>query len=80
LSKAQIASITECPDDRYAGGISNFSRFENPHPTTNVNDTRYVDASGRDVDATAFCKQRGFSTTSDGKLAPPPGTMSWRRV
>jgi hypothetical protein len=60
LSKAQIASITECPDDRYGGGISNFSRFENPHPTANVNDTRYVDATGGDVDATAFCKQRGF--------------------
>jgi hypothetical protein len=60
LSKAQIASITECPDDRYGGGISNFSHFENPHPTANVNDTRYVDATGGDIEATAFCKQRGF--------------------
>jgi hypothetical protein len=60
LSKAQIASITECPDDREGGGISNFARFENPRPTANVNDTRYLDATGGDANATAFCKQRGF--------------------
>jgi hypothetical protein len=74
LSKAQIASVTGCPNDRYGGGISNFFRFENPRPTTRISDTRYVDATGGDMDATAFCEQRGFFDSVGWKYVRATGS------
>lgn len=62
LSKSQIKSILACPTDR-DDSIANFIRFQNPRPTENHNDHRYLDANDGDKAATLFCKQRGLSDT-----------------
>ena len=74
LSKAQIASISGCPEDR-DNSIANFTRFENPRPTETRGDNRHVDTlldarPNPVVDATAsfFCKQRGLSDTVAWKV------------